>query len=305
MNPDLSRRLGRALGTAVPTLGERQRLIEAALVVETFEELPAEIQELVLRFEATAGAGTVPSSRHLPGKHNQKNHGKGGGKVGAVDPDLKVLGRDDWWPFGSGWQANPDLEKRAGAVWSESYDGNVSVRQIMHNRKAGRPDMEGVSTDRFWFKYNYMRIEDKNGVPGVVYNHKNMAADLRNSATVMQSKLDAAPTIRTPLYRGIKMNRDQLPKAGDTFEHQVSSWTNQRDWAAVYANASDDPKLGIVGDHAVVMRMVGPKRAANVDAIMGDYQRGAGEHIAGGKFRVRRVTRKGTAVNVEVEQVND
>lgn len=247
----------------------------------------------------------VFDARHLPGKHDQSSHGHGDGNVGGVDPDLKVLDRHQAHPFGARWQESADLEERAGGLWSESYDGNVSVRQAMANDKAGRPTLEGVQTDRFWFKYNYLRIEDANGVAGKVYSEKNMAADIRNSAKVMQHKLDTAPTIRRPLYRGVKMNRDQIPKAGDSFEHDVASWTSDRGWAAVYANATDDASLGIVGDHAVVYRMVGSKKAADIDGIVGGYQRGSGEHIAAGKYRVNRVTRKGRAVNVEVEQIND
>jgi hypothetical protein len=85
MGPELSQRLGRAMGKAspAPTLDEREAVIDAAAPVDTFEELPAAIQELVLRLEASVG-GTTTSARHLPGKHNQKDHAGQGG--GTVDP---------------------------------------------------------------------------------------------------------------------------------------------------------------------------------------------------------------------------
>lgn len=58
MGPELSQRLGLAVGKADPgpTLDERDALIDAASDVETFEDLPAEMQELVLRLEADAMA---------------------------------------------------------------------------------------------------------------------------------------------------------------------------------------------------------------------------------------------------------
>lgn len=64
MGPELSQRLGRAMGKAspAPTLDEREAVIDASAPVDTFEELPAEIQELVLRFEASVG-GTLPPKR--------------------------------------------------------------------------------------------------------------------------------------------------------------------------------------------------------------------------------------------------
>lgn len=55
MGPELSQRLGRALGKAFPgpTLDEREALIQASSGVDSFEELPPDMQELVLRLEAS------------------------------------------------------------------------------------------------------------------------------------------------------------------------------------------------------------------------------------------------------------
>jgi hypothetical protein len=52
MTPDLSRRLGRVLGTTVLPADERWRIIEAAMKANTFADLPTDIQGLVGSLEA-------------------------------------------------------------------------------------------------------------------------------------------------------------------------------------------------------------------------------------------------------------
>ena len=100
------------------------------------------------------------------------------------------------------------------------------------------------------------------------------------------------------------MNRDKLPKAGDTFDTPISSWSKQRSNAEVYAYARENKDLGIVGDHAVVMRLVGPKKAADISNIVGSGIIDD-EHLVSGRFKINRVTRKGKSVNIEVEQINE
>lgn len=52
MSPELSRRLGRALGGGPPVpLRERLIIIAAAERVDTWEQLPADIQARVIRLE--------------------------------------------------------------------------------------------------------------------------------------------------------------------------------------------------------------------------------------------------------------
>jgi hypothetical protein len=146
-------------------------------------------------------------------------------------------------------------------------------------------------------------LPDGTRTPGK-YKKKNLEADIRNSAAVLQSKLDSATAHKTPLYRGMLMSRDKLPKAGDTMDVDVSSWAKQRSNAEVYAYARENKALGIVGDHAVVMRLVGSKKSADISKIVATGIIDD-EHLVSGKLRVNRVTRKGKSVNIEVEQVND
>ncbi|MES2211114.1 MAG: hypothetical protein V4515_13195 [Chloroflexota bacterium] len=51
MTPALSRRLGRALGTAVLPADDRWRIVDAAAKANTFADLPADIQRLVESLE--------------------------------------------------------------------------------------------------------------------------------------------------------------------------------------------------------------------------------------------------------------
>lgn len=214
---------------------------------------------------------------------------------------VKVLTRGQVWPFGSDWQASDDLDERAGGLWSESYHGLRNVRQAMRNLWAGRAWDDGV--DRRGFGLTLLRVEDEHGRPGRVYDRADLDADILNAAVRLQQRLAAARTHRTPLYRGMRLSREQLWSEGDTIDVDVASWTTQRDWAAVYAMTDDHASKGAGGDHAVIVRMVGQKRSADIDDIVGRSQRGSGEHLAGGRYRVRRVTRRGRTVNVEVEQV--
>ena len=52
MNPELSRRIGRALGEHPVSPAERRALIEAAERAETWDSLPDTIKELVKEIEA-------------------------------------------------------------------------------------------------------------------------------------------------------------------------------------------------------------------------------------------------------------
>jgi hypothetical protein len=229
-------------------------------------------------------------------------------------PSVKdpVSGEMFWPNEGSTWQHSADLETRAGGVWSEYHDGMSNVRRIIDNRNSGKPDMDGVDPERGWLK-QYQRVGEvqygENGPrlgeviqKGELYTRDDMGVDLRNAATVLQRKMAGAPAHKSPLYRGMRMNGKDLPKAGETFSTPISSWAKQRSTAEVFAYASEAPNLGVIGDHAVVMRMTGKKKSADIGGIVASGIMDD-EHVASGTFRVKRVTRKGKTVNIEVEQV--
>jgi len=227
-------------------------------------------------------------------------------KVGKDDPDMMIMNQNDVYPFGAPWQSSSNMEKRAGGLWSESYAGHKQVTKAVANNKTGKPTLEDVPLGGH--QYTLLQagakdLPDGTRQPGP-YKEKNLKADIRNAAAVLQHRMDAASTHRSPLYRGILLNRKDLPKPGDTFETPISSWAKKRETAEVYAYARPNESLGIVGDHAVVLRMVGSKKSADISDIVGSGIMDD-EHLFQGKVRVRRVTRKGKSVNIEVEQAND
>jgi transposase len=57
MTPELSRRLGKALGQHVVTPDERSMVTSAAEQVDTWEQLPALVRALVEEIEARPGPG--------------------------------------------------------------------------------------------------------------------------------------------------------------------------------------------------------------------------------------------------------
>lgn len=227
---------------------------------------------------------------------------------GAADPDMLVMSNMDTHPFGSPWQSSSDMEERAGGLWSESYAGHKQVTKAIANNKEGKPTLDGITVASGRHKLTLLQagaedLPDGTRTPGK-YKEKNLAADIKNSANVLQAKLDTAPMHKTPLHRGLLMSRDKLPKAGDTFDTPVSSWSKSRSNAEVYAYGRENEALGIVGDHHVVMRLVGSKRSADISDIVGSGIIDD-EHLVQGKLKVNRVTRKGKSVNIEVEQVHD
>lgn len=62
MTPELSHRLAEVLGTHVVSVEERQMVEAAAIQVETWEELPASIQALVVQIEARPWYGEDTTS---------------------------------------------------------------------------------------------------------------------------------------------------------------------------------------------------------------------------------------------------
>lgn len=264
-----------------------------------------------------------PNHSKKDGKFTSKGGGAGASMPPLEEPNVvpgylpsvkdPVSGETFSASTGQPWQHSKDPEIRAGGLWSETYDGMLSVRQVVSNRKNGRPDMDKVDPERGWLKRQYQAVGEVqygyNGPrlgeviqEGNLYSKEDMGVDIRNAATVLQHKIDTAPTHRSPLYKGMKMTREGLPKVGETFSQDIGSWATKRETAEVFAYAGEVPSLGIVGDHNVVVRMVGAKRSADIGGIVAGGVMDD-EHIAAGTFRVRRVTRRGKSVNIEVEQV--
>lgn len=261
-------------------------------------------RDLTGRFADVAANGTVATSRH-PGNRHATNH---------TLPDVHVM------PYSASdhadpepWQRSADRHERAGAIWSDTFHGLHAVRETMRNLWAGRAHDDGIDPVRGWLsKYTDAgaRYEPIPGMSNTVaavkgtgtYTREHMAADIHSAALTLQQRLAAAPVITKRLYRGMRLDPADIPTEGSTFDQDVASWTDQKDWAQVYAHAREDQFTR--GSHHVIMRMVGPKRASDMYGILAPGMNGSGEHIASGRYRVRKVSKRGRQVTVEVEQVD-
>ncbi len=230
----------------------------------------------------------------------------GGGRGGRPEqPKLNVLPRMAAHPFGSGWQENPDPEYRAIALWAESHAGHQAVKKAMDNIAAGRQWDEGINFDHGRFMLTYRRIEDEHGEPDRVYNRDDLRADILSAAIEMQRLIDNPTTHKKPLYRGVRMNRDSIPKEGETFEVPQASWTEDKDWAGYFANLEVD-STGHLGDSSVVFRMTGQKRTTDIDQTVQSVGiQSGGEHLGSGRFRVKKVRGRGRRWSVQDEPVHD
>lgn len=246
--------------------------------------------------------------RDEDGRWADKISGKIGSRHGGgrpEKPELNVLPNGTRWPFGSDWQENPDPEYRAIALWAESHAGHQAVKTAMRNISAGRQWDEGIDFDHGRFMMTYRRIEDEHGEPDKLYNREDLRADILSAAIHIQELVDNPATHKKPLYRGVRMDRDSIPKEGETFEVPQASWTEDKDWAGYFASLEDD-STGHLGDSSVVFRMTGQKRTTNIDQTVQSVGiQSGGEHLGAGRFRVKKISGRGRRWSVQVEQVND
>lgn len=88
MNLELSHRLGQAMNGRDVGLDERDRLVEAAQTARTFEDLPADVQRLVLEIEARPlGGGGVAKADWDEAAHPR---GPGGEWVDKLVAEVKA-----------------------------------------------------------------------------------------------------------------------------------------------------------------------------------------------------------------------
>jgi hypothetical protein len=200
--------------------------------------------------------------------------------------------------FAQGWQKQSDPELRAGGLWSESFFGLSAVRNGIRNIRAGRDPLEDTKLSRG--RYDIFRDEDADG--SSIYTEDDFRNDVISAAGIWEEKIHNAPLHGKLLYRGLRLPSDRMFTVGEIFTQDISSWTEDRDWASVYAN-KEDSSTGHIGDIAVIIKLVGKKHSADIDDIVGSSQHGSKEHIASGSYRVRKITGRGKKFTVEVEEI--
>lgn len=217
--------------------------------------------------------------------------------------------------FTDGWMHREDPAERAAGFWQGRFSDQRAIRQVFRNIATGKGDpTDGLNldTDRNW-DMTYLRAEQPpprgvgweewtaqhgGNVPRV-YDRDDLRDELVNAGRWLHEALAAAPTSTAPLYRGLRMDRADVPKVGDSWDSDVISWAEDRGWAEVYAGMEEDPTLGRVGKTEVVLRLSGKKRSVDLGPEYLD------EHLTQGRYRVTRVTGTGNRRFVTVEEVTE
>lgn len=87
MTPDLSRRLGSALGRHIVTPAERKAILRAATRADRWDDLPADIRQLVEQIEQRPGQGRLSADkRYSPDQPRVPEGSPAGGQFGATEP---------------------------------------------------------------------------------------------------------------------------------------------------------------------------------------------------------------------------
>jgi len=227
-------------------------------------------------------------------------------------PRVKVAPRGSMAGQGSWWTLNEDLAERASHFWQGRFSDQRAIRQVFRNIAQGKEDpVDGLNLDTNpnW-DLTYFRVdkpvprgvsweqweaEHPHGDP--VFDREDLRNDLVSAARWLHQSLAAAPVSRQPLYRGLRMKKDDLPQVGDEFDADVISWSEDRDWGEIYASRDEDPSLGRVGEMQVVLKLAGPHRSVDLGPELLD------EHLTQGRYRVKSITGRGRRRFVTIEEV--
>lgn len=134
------------------------------------------------------------------------------------------------------WLTTPDPAKRGASLFANTYEGNRAIRQASRNLrdgKTGRDALDGVDVSPL------ARIWEKNRGKTKAYTREDLEADVVRGAEWLNAQQDAA-TPSGPLVRGMRLDPNNLPKPGDTFDGGPVSWSNTST-ALNYAENPHDP----------------------------------------------------------------
>jgi hypothetical protein len=227
-------------------------------------------------------------------------------------PAVKVAPRGS--TMGPNWDQLDDPDDRAAHFWQGRFSDQQAIRQVFRNIAAGKDPVDGLNleTNRNW-DLHLLRTEEPRP-PGMawedyeaaypdggprVYDRDDLRNELVNAGVWLHEQLANAPVTTQPLYRGMRMKRDDVPAVGDTWGSDVMSWAEQRWQVERYAWMPEDPATGRVGEMEVVFRLNGPKRSVDLGEGLLD------EHLTQGKYRVVKVSGKGRKRFITVEEVEE
>lgn len=191
------------------------------------------------------------------------------------------------------WQRDPTPAGRAVGFWQKYLFDQQMIRRVFDNMATGKNDLlDGVDLDSGF--ETYLEATDWNKKP--IFDKNDLRNDLVSAARWFHEQLQNPQTTARPLYRGMLIDRKQIPNPGDTFSNKLASWAEDRYWAEYYAGQKPMPEFGRTGDTEVVFRLQGNKKSVPLHD-------GLGEHVAAGTYRVVRVTGSGRKRFITVEEV--
>ncbi len=186
---------------------------------------------------------------HLPGKHDQQAHGRGGSDGEVFEGQLRLPA--DYppppeperveWPGIGGHYTWPDAEDpadRAALFWSENMDNMSGTKTAMRNISAGRAWDDGLAAP-----FEYERTEGD-------YKGKHWKQDVHYTAHHLLSRMSAEEPVARGVWldRGMRVtNAEEVFAPGTEFSHDVSSFsTLGGDVANAYADRQDLPGQSVI-----------------------------------------------------------
>jgi 2'-5' RNA ligase len=232
---------------------------------------------------------------HLPGKHDQKSHSRGGKKSKSSDASTKsekppsggATSGDTDQPLtvvkgknpDRDWRAQTDPDKRAEAVWQHYYEDMQTVRAVHINVESGRESFDGVMLNQKRLTQVTKPVRGKQ-----VYTEQDYRNDLVRSANHLGAGIKSAPATKATSFRAMRVDDPgAIFKVGSTHETGLASFDKSRDSAKVYFKSEDGVRTGKA---QVALELKAGSRALPIQSSS-DFE---SELVTSGKLRVTKIT---------------
>jgi hypothetical protein len=210
-------------------------------------------------------------------------------KTSETSWDLHVLDGD--YDRGREWQRLSNPRDRAEMLWSETYAGSNSIRQVLVNRLEGRSDLYGIDLEQREFKRYLARDWDTDEL---IYTLDDLGNELRAAADHIGRRMNN-PQVVPKMFRGMHVDDPSIFQVGDVIPSDLSSWTSRQGVGEMYARINSD------NQHPVLMVMRdGEGVGFDSDTVRDVYDK-HDEHLVRGTLRISRIFRRDDYTVVEVD----
>lgn len=247
-----------------------------------------------------AGAGKVGGG-HRPKPKGKKKHkakvvkyfhqsSEGGSR--SSNPEANDVEEPRAWeehehPRGPGgkFAEHPGSDAHAADLFSDTMEGMRLVKSAINNKRSGRAWYENDDGSDERQGDDYYLLGEHRG------NTNGLDSEIEAAAAVIDQRVRNAPTVSTPLSRGMRIKQWDLPEPGDEFDaggrSGVSSWTSDPNRADRYSAPGDifedGRRVRLVTDGPVAAYDLGKQKR---HSRTGDD----GEHLIGNGQRVRVIS---------------